>query len=257
MFAGLRAVLGLRRIRRTEPRSTRDAVTQQPQAEVDPPRQDSSQGRRATHKRRSVDETARYGQSKLGRAAHLRPGRITLGQVYSAIKKAQPQEEHVDAATLRPPSTPLSCRADDEVDEKGLNSGPCAPASDGQTSWRSEEHSVHSNMQHHQARLTTSGRADPPPMPAGAQLMPETSAERHGDAGPLFDDFYRRNPAALANGWLALSHHRELPPGRARSSAAIDNIVQCLIQPNQPQLVGLFPKFSSRTKRRRRSSSHA
>lgn len=71
--------------------------------------------------------------------------------------------------------------------------------------------------------------------------------------GPVFEDFYRRNPAALANGWLALSHHRDVPAWAARSesSPAIDSVVRFLIQPDKPPLLGLMPNLKPRRQEKR------
>lgn len=178
--------------------------------------------------------------------------------------------EHRDDPPLRPSVTPSNPSVDEnhDFDAQAFAEGPSAHTSDKETSWDSDEHSLHSNLVHHQRVLMKQTRSDPSqPLQAewhqASEAVPTAQMPQNGTtteaatcrngASHLFDDFYKRNPAALANGWLALGHHRDLPAWAQRSgpSPGLDNLVQALIQPHQPQLVGLMPKFKSKRKRYR------
>ena len=257
-------VLGLRRIRRSVPTNNiPDAAIEHhvppsigAEAERPEPVHGSINATKMPNRRRPGNENARRGESKLGRASNLRPGRITLGSLDSLMPK-EPVKARTEVASPLGPSldAPVHCAYGGQ--EKH-DDDPCASASSGGSSWNIDEHSLHSNMMHYEARqmkergpeLGTAIRADPEP---STEVRPGQDS-----GGELFDDFYLRNPAALANGWLALSHHRDVPAWANRDgpSPAIDNAIRSLIRPNQPQLLGLLPELKRRPRHHKNTSCH-
>ncbi len=63
-----------------------------------------------------------------------------------------------------------------------------------------------------------------------------------GHDSKLYDDFYKRNPAALANGWLALPHHRNVPDVDSREQRreeAMTKLARELVRAAQTRLSDL------------------
>lgn len=263
-------MLGLRKACRSVPKPPRHTATQD-LAPLLHPGDDpcSAPGalpvRQTPFRRRPTNENARRGESKLGRAAHLKPGRLTLPlpeSIMPTIRKSRsrdPELKPTNGASL--PGTHSAKEHEKVSREKGE---PCTSTADANSSWDSDEHSLHSNLVHHEARqMKASSQSDLPPIKANA--TPE-SKQGHGareeqlrdqveeSQCPLMDDFFSRNPAALTNGWLAMPHHRDDPnsAGRQDRSPAIRSAVRDLIQPNQPHLSGLVPHFSSNRRSRRK-----
>lgn len=200
---------------------------------------------RKPYRRRAEDENGRHGESKLGRVAGLRPGRITIGAPLKRVVEEENRERKEGA--LRPRAGDRGCSTEglplgplsrQRKDDRHTQSPLGEREEEGNSSWDSDEHSLHSNIHSYQAKY-----ANPPP----------TSAGMEKDAGALFDDFYSRNPAAIANGWLALPHHRDAPAwaNREEQVQAIDQAARSLLRPRQAQLVGLVPLFKSPALNRR------
>lgn len=221
-------MLGLRRARRAHPNTSRTASSdptraQRPltnEAHLDEPVRPRS-------RRHRIDPNARRGGSKIGRAAQLRPGRITLPQPQALGEVANRGPR--DALVLEPESNSLSpsraeLRSDTEL-------GPSVRLGE-EGSWDSDEHSAHSNLMH---RAKAEGRA-------------RVSRQQQVEAERYFNDFYARNPAAKANGWLELPHHRRLQGWEERKEervSAMDRAAQGLIRAQQSRLVGLLPRLNS------------
>lgn len=188
-------------------------------------------------RRHRVDENARRGESKIGRAALLRPGRITLP--VEGLREV-PVKGEGDAVELSP-NADASTRRD--ADEMGLeDEADCAQAGAG--SWYSDQHSFHSNLLHQAAK--GHGRTSEPYEAADREAGRKMDCTEH-----YFNDFFTRNPAAKANGWLALPHHRRTEGWVAREGreSVIDRAARGLIKAQESRLVGLLPKLSCRRAR--------
>lgn len=217
-------VLGLRRARRTQPNAAQTTPG-------DPTRIQrslaSEEPARPRSRRHRVDPNARRGGSKIGRAAQLRPGRITLPPP-QALPEAVNRGPG-DAVVLEPELNSLSqSRSESRPDTEG----PSVQLGE-EGSWDSAEHSAHSNLVHR--TMKGKGRKK-------ASRQQEVEAERY------FHDFYTRNPAAKANGWLELPHHRRLEGWEEREEdhvSAMDRAARGLIRAQRSPLVGLLPGLSS------------
>ncbi|KAJ9475696.1 Serine/threonine-protein phosphatase [Pseudozyma hubeiensis] len=199
-----RDVLGLRRIRRNRPSARQEAETV----------------RKGSRRRRPKDENARRGEGKIGRVAHLRPGRISFDTVL--VEEGKRFELNRQG----------QCDSQEASSQFHDSNAEC--------SWNSDEHSAHSNALYRQTRTERGALRE-----EQAQGRKRTEQYVHG--------FYDRNPAAKANGWLALSHHRDGGVDRRARSDAIDRAAAGLIKVQQHQLLGLVPSF--KTKKRSKYSS--
>lgn len=142
--------------------------------------------RRKATRRRTLEENARRGESKIGRVAGLRPGRITLKPVQMDVPKP---DQKVLEPTVKGPCDTRIARSGEHVS--------------GESSWNSDDHSTHSNRLHHDAQLAERATREGDREEARASQATEY----------YMNDFYTRNPSAKANGWLALPHHRDLVGG--------------------------------------------
>ncbi|KAJ1023730.1 hypothetical protein NDA18_004713 [Ustilago nuda] len=269
-------LLALRRSRRSVPKTHKDASTKEfipflnSEEGLHSGRAalSSEQPRQTTFRRRPTNENARRGESKLGRAAHLKPGRITLplpesifatkAKSEAADKKMQPLLVPSAASSLAA-SRPGKKRENASKVEVGSCPNPSEQpegAEDG-SSWDSDEHSLHSNLVHHEAKqMKKTQEAIPPSTTAKSPVRSESGQREEKDEAtcPLLDDFFQRNPAAVANGWLAMPHHRDVPEWMVERdrSKAMQSVARDLIQTNQPRLLGLVPQFRSSRRSRRK-----
>lgn len=196
------------------------------------------------YRRHPTNENSRRGESKLGRAAGLRPGRITLWSVLEAPKPTTVDTRHIVKSS--PECLPCATAHSELVDAKRRKDSPCLRSSNEEDGWDTDEHSAYSNFLHHEANRV--GETDRSHLNAAIQANSPPSCNPALDkerVDYLFDDFYSRNPAALANGWLALPHHRDDPAMQEKRAASppIRGVVRALLRPNQPQLVGLLPSL--------------
>ncbi|GAC94632.1 serine/threonine-protein phosphatase [Pseudozyma hubeiensis SY62] len=176
-------------------------------------RQESEPVRTGSRRRRTKHENARRGEGKIGRVAQLRPGRITFDTVL--IEEGRRLELNRQG----------QCNPEDVASQFNASNAEC--------SWNSDEHSAHSNALYRQTK--TERRA-----------WQEDQAQARKRTEQYMDGFYDRNPAAKANGWLAMSHHRDGGvDGRARRDA-VDRAAAGLIKVQQRQLLGLVPKFKAK-----------
>ena len=215
------SVLGLRRVRRSEP--ARRVGGPQSRAEGAWTEQPLSNGGHAHVKVRSrkrpTNDNARMGEGKIGRAAQLRPGRISFKIIDETIPNPRGRNSPVEPASH-------ASNTIESID---------APVKDteAESSWNSEEHSQHSNRLYRQAKVP---RKDPP----------HNRITEH-----YLNDFYTRNPAAKANGWLSLPHHRHLPAiSTGDHSPAVDHAARGTIQSQTRQVLGLLPNLKRRRKHR-------
>lgn len=123
-----------------------------------------------------------------------------------------------------------------KITDEDSNAGIGASAS----SWNSDQHSLHSNIKHREA--------------IAHNEKGHFAVAQKDLRGDIFDDFFQRNPAALANGWLALPHHRDVPVWSEQPQSVVDKVVKGLIRPDRPQLTGLVPAFSSAPRKGRKHS---
>lgn len=144
---------------------------------------------RLPQRRRATDENARRAERTLGRAAHLRPGRITL-LPHSLQRSEQSFEQNMDYLTQR------SCK---RLDKDANISAPRSL-----DSWEFQEHSVHSNQKHEDGIEAQDSASN-----VKQEAVDGLKASIPLTKSKLFGDFYLRNPASLSNGWLAERHHRE------------------------------------------------
>lgn len=213
-------MLGLRRARRTHPNAAQTATGDPTHSLAKEAHRDEPV--RPRSRRHRVDPNARRGGSKIGRAAQLRPGRITLPPPQRTNRGPR------DAGVLEPDSNTLSQSTSESRPD---TEGPSVQLGE-EGSWDSDEHSAHSNLKH---RAKAEGRAQ-------VLRQQEVEAERY------FNDYYTRNPAAKANGWLELPHHRRLEGWEERKedrTSAMDRAARGLIQAQRSRLVGLLPRLSS------------
>ncbi|ETS61381.1 hypothetical protein PaG_04408 [Moesziomyces aphidis] len=166
-------VLAARRARRSHPRKP-----------------DEDEARNGRWRRRAVDENARRGESKIGRAAQMRPGRITLPPPTTTMAERDPASQSEQA---------------DETDPN--------------------------------------------------QAAPENNQERGGEGRETtpgwVGDFYSRNPAALANGWLAFHHHRFMSSPMDRDEpASVEIVASAVVRASRTQLLGLTPHLHTPRTRR-------
>lgn len=174
----------------------------------DEPGQDGARARKRSRKR-SLD--AARGESRIGRAAQLRPGRLTFklhdarAPKHSAPTPASFEECNDETQGARDPGVP----------EEGR-------------SWDSDEHSRHSNDLHR-----------------ASVKVEERGKERQRDATEVYlEDFYTRNPAAKANGWLALAHHRDAAVGgRVGEKQAVERAARGMVRAQQRHVLGLLPRL--------------
>ncbi|SJX65165.1 uncharacterized protein SRS1_16024 [Sporisorium reilianum f. sp. reilianum] len=208
-------VLGLRRVRRSAPAIGRASAGVGTDARLsgDERDRDGAPGPvRKQARKRPVNENARRGQSKIGRAAHLRPGRLTF-----------PLPHAMDPFTGGQCSSTAPFERSDDM-ETGPARDPCVSE---ESSWHSDEHSQYSIRRHRQ----------------GAH------ENRRGQEERLYD-FYARNPAAKANGWLSLPHHRYASSSRVGGGAAVKRAARAIIQSQQRQVLGLLPRLGRGRKRK-------
>ena len=269
-------VLALRRSRRSVPKTHKDASTKEfiPLLNSEEGLHSgraalsSEQPRQTTFRRRPTNENARRGESKLGRAAHLKPGRITLPlpeSIFATKAKSEAADKEMQpllvpsAASSLAASRPGKKRENASKVEVGSCPNPSEQPEEAEdeSSWDSDEHSLHSNLVHHEAKqMKKTQEGIPPSTTAKSPVRSESDQREEKDEAtcPLLDDFFQRNPAAVANGWLAMPHHRDVPEWMVERdrSKAMQSVARDLIQTNQPRLLGLVPQFRSRRRSRRK-----
>ncbi|SNX86820.1 uncharacterized protein MEPE_05529 [Melanopsichium pennsylvanicum] len=200
-------------------------------------------------RRRPLDENARRAESKLGRAANLRPGRITITTLETILaQNPHKKTRNKDASRFEPTSNDSNDNRNTHADH-GPSTG-AVPRNRNESSWDSDEHSIHSNLMHYDGQhLKRTQRSDPQQerTEVPTQFQEEVVWQKNAAEKALFDDFYKRNPAALANGWLALRHHRDLP-ARGDEGAITDRVAKAMVRSRRPPLLGLHPTFKLRTR---------
>lgn len=218
------SVLGLRRIRRSQNvqgQTQADVSRGAAGALVDEQSQDRAPVRKQSRKR-PLDAVATRGQSKIGRAAHLRPGRLTFGLNDAKALLAGGQRSSTAPGLFEESTTAARDRS----------------ASEGSCGWQSDEHSQHSSWVHCAEK-------------GGKENLPREQAPEREAAEHYLYDFWARNPAAKANGWLSLSHHRYVPDcSRAHQSSAMTRAARVKIRSQHRQVLGLLPTLGPARKRR-------
>ncbi|PWZ02018.1 hypothetical protein BCV70DRAFT_55206 [Testicularia cyperi] len=231
------------------------STVNEPEQKRQPDRDYINQKRRLVEasksRRRPTDENARRGESRIGRAAHLRPGRISLVPDFAATFRSTKHGSNQRASNKSEQSVQVPQEAKDTQvqNERAKMSGDTGDANPPEP-WHSDEHSDYSNERHRREQASCSVQGPPRRRTQQAREQPHPDSDsRTNDicddnaAGArLFDNFYLCNPAALANGWLAESHHRGYdPPDPDRRVRSASSAARELLKYHRNPLLGLRP----------------